>query len=148
MPHDNRRKETTSLRWKNKDLSTSFRGQIGSTGYLKLKSPLGATGAWWDILIWRDVLGRDPQGRPSSTVTHHLNKTKQNTMRRTHTLHWVHLSVFSTLVCFVLFFSNLVWFWCDLLFKPLEHFVVFSLMQSHLLQVALCQGWIQNTQWG
>lgn len=34
---------------------------------------------------------------------------------------------------------NLVWLWCDLLFKPLEHFVVFSLMHGHLLQVCFCQ---------
>lgn len=47
------------------------------TTNLKLKSPLGATGACWDVLIWRDVRGGDPQGRASSTVTHHLSMTQQ-----------------------------------------------------------------------
>lgn len=44
--------------------------------YLKLKSSLGAAGAWWDILIGRDVLRRDPQRGAPSTVTQHLNITK------------------------------------------------------------------------
>lgn len=43
--------------------------------YLKFKAPGCTTGAWWDIIIWRDVLRRDPQRRAPSIVTHHLNVT-------------------------------------------------------------------------
>lgn len=60
----------------------------------------------------------------------------KNTMRWPQTL-----IVLNLVVSFFLFlFFNLVWFCCDLLFKPLEHFVVFSLMHSHLLQVCRSQG--------
>lgn len=53
-----------------------WKGNNGDINYLKLISPLCTTSAWWDIVIWRDVLRRDPQGRPPSTVTHHLNTRK------------------------------------------------------------------------
>lgn len=46
---------------------------------------------------------------------------------------------FNILITFTCF-SYLVWLWSNFLFKPLEDFVVFSLMHSHLLQVCLCQG--------
>lgn len=46
-----------------------------------------------------------------------------------HLRHFIHL-----------YFVNLVRFWCYFLLKLLEHFVVFSFMHCHLLQVCLCQG--------
>lgn len=69
-------KEQTAVRRNNIDLGLSLKGQIIASDYLKLKDPLGTTGAWWDVLIRWDVLRRNPQRRAPSTVTHHLNMTK------------------------------------------------------------------------
>lgn len=62
--------ETTSQSWK-----CAFKNSTGF--YLKLKCPRSATHACWDIMIWRDMLRWDPQGRSASTVTHHLNAPQQ-----------------------------------------------------------------------
>lgn len=55
---------------------------LSARNYLKLKCPLGATDAWWDLVLWRDMIRRNPQGTASSAVTYHLHK--KNCIRETH----------------------------------------------------------------
>lgn len=52
----------------------------------------------------------------------------------------------ATFDSFLVVFVYLVRFWSRFLFEALERFVVFGLVQGHLLQVCLCQSCRTNTE--